>query len=145
MLSTPDDEHLVEDFIIPATTITNDVPATVYVSFSRSSPTDFDITNLSNVMKFTSKEVDPDTGLPEEMGYDDEYKIDNLILCTGDYFIPTYIGKFQSIWDGFGSHNEVYDTVALTSMKSIHGNFFRCTAKRRSNQYVDCSAFLAAT
>ena len=38
MLSTPDDEHLVEDFIIPTTTITNDVPATVYVSFSRSSP-----------------------------------------------------------------------------------------------------------
>ena len=127
MLSTPDDEHLIEDFIVPATTITNDIPATVYVSFSRSGPTD--TANFSNIMKFTSKEVDPDTGLPEETGYDDEYEVDNLTLCTGDYFIPTYIGNFQSVWDGFGSHNEVNDTFALTSMKSIQGYSFSYTTK----------------
>lgn len=121
MLSTPDDDNLVEDFIIPATSISNTDPATVYISFSRSSPANFDTATFSNVMKFTSKEVDPDTGLPEETGYDDEYEVDILTLSSGDYFLPTYIGNFQSVWDGYGAHNEVNDTFALTSLKSIQG------------------------
>ena len=72
-------------------------------------------------MKFTSKEVDPDTGDPEETGYDDEYEVDVLTLSAGDYFLPTYIGNFQGTWDSFGAHNEVSDTFALTSMKSLQG------------------------
>ena len=123
MISTPDDEEsgLSEDFIIPAATITNSAPATIYVSFSRPDSTKFDITNFSNVLKFTSKEVDPDTGDPEEQGYDDEYEVDVLTLGAGDYFLPTYIGNFQGTWDSFGAHNEVSDTFALTSMKSLQG------------------------
>ena len=123
MLSTPDDEEsgLVEDFIIPAPTITNSEPATIYVSFSRSSGNKCDIASFSNVLKFTSKEVDPDTGDPEEKGYDDEYEVDVLSITAGDYFIPTYIGNFQGTWDSFGVQNEVSDTFALSSMKSIQG------------------------
>jgi coatomer protein complex subunit gamma len=123
MLSTPEDEEfgLVEDFIIPAPTITNSAPATIYVSFSRSKDNKFDIANFSNVLKFTSKEVDPDTGDPEEKGYDDEYEVDVLSLSAADYFLPTYIGNFQGTWDSFGIQNEVSDTFALTSMKSIQG------------------------
>jgi coatomer subunit gamma len=123
MLCTPDDEDsgLVEDFIIPAPTITNSSPATIYVSFSRSDAQKFDIANFNNILKFTSKEVDPDTGDPEEQGYDDEYEVDVLTLSAGDYFLPTYIGNFQGTWDSFGAHNEVSDTFALNSMKSIQG------------------------
>jgi coatomer subunit gamma len=123
MISTPDDEEsgLSEDFIIPAATITNSVPGTIYVSFSRPDGAKFDIASFSNVLKFTSKEVDPDTGDPEEQGYDDEYEVDVLTLGAGDYFLPTYIGNFQGTWDSFGAHNEVSDTFALTSMKSIQG------------------------
>lgn len=125
MLSTPDDEEsgLVEDFIIPAPAISNTAPSTIYVSYSRSDPKIFDTANFSNVLKFTSKEVDPDTGEPEETGYDDEYEVDVLTLGAGDYFLPTYIGNFQGTWDSFGAHNEVSDTFALTSMKSIQGLF----------------------
>jgi|SRR5579862_1158316 coatomer subunit gamma len=123
VISTPDDEDsgLVEDFIIPAPTISNAAPATIYVSFSRSDPNHFDTANFSNVLKFTSKEVDPDTGEPEETGYDDEYEVDVLTLSAGDYFLPTYIGNFQGVWDSLGAHNEVSDTSVLTSMKSIQG------------------------
>lgn len=123
MLSTPDDEEsgLVEDFIIPAPKITNSAPATIYVSFSRPDASKFYIANFTNVLKFTSKEVDPDTGDPEEQGYDDEYEVDVLTLGAGDYFVPTYVGNFQGAWDSFGAHNEVSDTFALTSMKSIQG------------------------
>jgi coatomer subunit gamma len=123
VISTPDDEDttLVEDFIIPSPTITHAVPATIYVSFSRSDPTKFDIANFSNTLRFTSKEVDPDTGEPEEQGYDDEYEVDVLTLGSGDYFLPTFIGNFQGTWDSFGGHNEVSDTFALSSIKSIQG------------------------
>ena len=125
VLSTPDDEEsgLVEDFIIPAPRITNATPATIYVSFSRSIPDKFDITNFTNVLKFTSKEVDPDTGEPEEQGYDDEYEVDVLHLSAGDYFLPTYIGNFQGTWDSFGAHNEVSDTMSLSLMKSVQGYY----------------------
>ena len=95
--------------------------AQFYVSFSRSNSSKFDIANFSNVLKFTSKEVDPDTGDPEETGYDDEYEVDVLTLSAGDYFLRTYIGNFQGTWDSFGVHNEVSDTFALTSMKSLQG------------------------
>lgn len=123
VISTPDDEDsgLVEDFIIPALAITNTSPATIYVSFSRSDPTKFDVANFSNILRFTSKEVDPETGEPEEQGYDDEYEVDVLTLGAGDYFLPTYIGNFQGTWDSFGAHNEVSDTFSLSSMKSIQG------------------------
>ena len=122
MLSTPEEEEcgLVEEFIIPAAAISHSAPATIYVSFVRSSD-GFDIANFSNVLKFTSKEVDPDTGEPEEQGYDDEYEVDVLSITTGDYFLPTYIGNFQGTWDSYGSHNEVSSTFTLSSMKSLQG------------------------
>lgn len=124
MISTPDDEEsgLVEDFIIPAPVISTSNPSIIYVSFSRSNPEKFDIANFSNVLKFTSKEVDPDTGDPEETGYDDEYEVDVLSITAGDYFLPTYIGNFQGTWDSLGIHNEVSDTFALSSMASIQGS-----------------------
>lgn len=123
MLSTPEDEDcgLVEDFIIPAAAITHSTPAVIYVAFSRSAEDSFDVANFSNVLKFTSKEVDPETGDPEEQGYDDEYEVDVLSITTGDYFLPTYIGNFQGTWDSYGPHNEVSSTFTLSSMKSLQG------------------------
>jgi len=124
VISTPDDDEsgLVEDFIIPAPVITNAQPAaTIYVSFSRSDPAKFDIANFSNILRFTSKEVDPESGEPEAQGYDDEYEVEMLTLGAGDYFLPTYIGNFQGTWDSLGAHNEVSDTFSLSSMKSIQG------------------------
>ena len=74
------------------------------------------------MLKFTSKEVDPETGEPEDTGYNDEYEVDVLPLGAGDYFLLTYIGNFQGVWDSLGAHNEVSDTFALSSMKSIQGH-----------------------
>ena len=124
MLSTPDDDELQEDFIIPAPLITNSAPATIYVSFSRSGDK-FDTAMFSNVLKFTSREVDPDTEEPDEQSYDDEYEVEGLSLTAADYMVPTYIGNFQGVWDGLGVHNEVSDTFGLSSIESIQGLFLR--------------------
>lgn len=120
MLSTSDDESLVEEFIIPAPLISSSESSILYISFSRSSAGSFDTATFSNVLKFTSKEVDPE-GVPEEQGYDDEYEVEALSLGPGDYFLPTYIGNFQGAWDSYGANVEVSETFALTSMKSIQG------------------------
>lgn len=122
----PEDEEcgLVEEFIIPATAITQSAPATIYVSFARSGQDNFDVASFNNVLKFTSKEIDLDTGEPEEQGYDDEYEVDVLSVTTGDYFLPTYIGNFQGTWDSYGPHNEVSSTFTLSSMKSIQGQSY---------------------
>ena len=123
MISTPDDGEsgLTEDFIIPAQAITNSSPGIIYVSFTRPDPSKFDVATFTNVLKFTSKEVDPDTGDPEDTGYDDEYEVEALSLGAGDYFLPTYIGNFQGSWDSLGAHSEVTDTFVLSSLKSIQG------------------------
>lgn len=123
MISSPEDEDsgFIEDFIIPAPTIANTAPATIYVSYSRPETTRFQTANFTNSLKFTSKEVDPDTGEPEDQGYDDEYEVDNLPLGAGDYFLPTYIGNFQGVWDSLGAHNEVSETLTL-DLKSIQGD-----------------------
>ena len=119
MISSPDDDEVVEDFIIPASSLTNSSVATIYVSFSRS--TKFTIVNFTNVLKFTSREIDPETGDPEEKGYDDEYEVDILAVGAGDYFLSTYVGNFQQAWDSFV--HEASDTFALSSMKSLQGLF----------------------
>lgn len=70
-------------------------------------------------MKFVSKEVDPSTGLPEESGFADEYKLEDLELAPRDYLQPTPISEFQTKWDELGDQFEVVETYALSTLKSL--------------------------
>ncbi|KAK5148760.1 hypothetical protein LTR04_000548, partial [Oleoguttula sp. CCFEE 6159] len=77
---------LEEDFIIPAPQLKTDEPGTVYVSFKRTEgDLSFVAASFTNVLKFTSKEIDPTTGKPEEDGYEDEYQVEDLELTGADY------------------------------------------------------------
>ncbi|KAH0543048.1 hypothetical protein FGG08_002561 [Glutinoglossum americanum] len=116
-----EDPALEEDFIIPAAKLATNEPGTIYVSFKRlQGDKSFPVTSFTNVLKFTSKEIDPTTGEPEESGYDDEYQVEDLELTGSDYVIPTFAGSFSHVWEQVGANGEsAEETMQLSSVKSI--------------------------
>ncbi|GAB7339965.1 hypothetical protein MBLNU457_6480t1 [Dothideomycetes sp. NU457] len=119
--SSEDDSgsELEEEFIIPAPMLKTDEPGTVYVAFKR--PQHFVSANVSNILKFTSKEIDPTTNEPEESGYDDEYEIEDLDLTGADYVLPAFAGNFDGIYNSLPSdeEHEAEETYQLDNAKSI--------------------------
>ena len=80
------------------------------------------VTSFTNVLKFTSKEIDPTTGEAEESGYDDEYEIENLDLSGADYVLPAFAGNFDHVWEGTGANGEeASETLQLSAVKSLSG------------------------
>lgn len=126
IVATPsDDEELEEVFIIQAEKLATDEPGKVYVAFKKiNGEGSLPITTFSNILRFTSKEIDPSTGEPEDSGYDDEYEVSEFDLSGSDYVIPTFAGNFNHIWEQVGaSGEEAEETLQLSAMKSIAGKF----------------------
>ncbi|OBT77779.1 hypothetical protein VF21_03840 [Pseudogymnoascus sp. 05NY08] len=122
VLATPSDEdELEEDFIIPAPKLVTDEPGTVYVSFRKvAGESAFVASSFTNILKFTSKEIDPTNGEPEETGYDDEYQVEDLELTGTDYVTPAFAGNFNHIWEQVGAAGEEEEeTLQLSGVKSI--------------------------
>lgn len=124
ILASPvDEEELEEAFIIPADKLVTDEPGKIYVAFSKvNGEASLPITSFSNILKFTTKEVDPSTGEPEETGYDDEYEISEFDLAGSDYIVPTFASNFSDLWERIGAAGEeAEETLQLSGMKSIAG------------------------
>lgn len=136
VVATPaEEEELEEDFIIASAKLPTDEPGTIYVSFKKlAGEGSFPATSFTNVLKFTTKEIDPTTGEPEETGYDDEYQVEDLELTGSDYIVPAFAGNFNHIWEQVGaSGEEAEETLQLSGVKSIAGKFLRIGANL-SNQ-----------
>ncbi|KAG6011717.1 hypothetical protein E4U43_008156 [Claviceps pusilla] len=122
VVATPGDEDELEEvFIIQAERLATDEPGKVYVAFKKvNGEGSMPVTTFSNVLKFTSKEIDPSNGEPEESGYDDEYEVSEFDLSGSDYIIPTFASNFSHLWEQIGaSGEEAEETLQLSSMKSI--------------------------
>ncbi|KAL9125432.1 MAG: hypothetical protein Q9217_005367 [Psora testacea] len=122
VIATPseEDEALEEDFTIPVGKLAAEQPGTVFVSFKKTADVTYPITSFTNVLKFTSKEIDPTTGEPDESGYEDEYQVEDLELVGSDYVTPAFAGSFDHAWEQTGAHgDEASETLQLSSTKSI--------------------------
>jgi coatomer subunit gamma len=143
IIATPaeeDEPSLEEDFLIPAPKLSTNEPGTVYVAFKKleSPSSTFPITTFSNILKFTSKEIDPSTGEPDANGYDDEYEVDGLDLSGADYVVPAFAGSFDHVWEGVGANNnaeEASETLQLGNMKSLSGKSNPQSAYRYAGQF----------
>ena len=111
---------LTEDFILPAPALKAHEGGLIYVSFTRNSPEEYASGSFSNTLRFVSKEVDPETGEPQEDGYDDEYQTEDLELGAGDYITPSY-ATFATEWDRLRSGSTATETFALTALESLKG------------------------
>lgn len=124
VVATPaeEEESLEEDFTIPVAKLAADQPGTVFVSFKKSADVAYPVTSFTNVLKFTSKEIDPSSGEPDETGYEDEYQVEDLELTGSDYVVPAFAGSFDHAWEQTGANGEeASETLQLSSTKSIAG------------------------
>ena len=126
VVATPsEDDLLEEEFIMPAAKLATDEPGTIYVSFKRTGDSAFVATSFTNVLKFTSKEIDPTTGEPDAEGYEDEYEVEDLELTGSDYVLPAFAGSFDHVWEQTGANgDESSETLQLSNTKSIAGELF---------------------
>ena len=126
VVATPADEDLLEEeFIMPMASLKTDEPGTIYVSFKRVAESPFVATSFTNVLKFTSREIDPTTGEPDTEGYEDEYQVEDLDLVGGDFVLPAFAGSFDHIWEQAGANGEeASETLQLSNTKSIAGNTY---------------------
>ncbi|KAF0329747.1 putative coatomer subunit gamma [Colletotrichum sp. SAR11_59] len=122
VVATPsEEEELEEVFIIQAEKLPTDEPGKVYVAFKKvGGEGSMPVSSFSNILKFTSKEIDPTTNEPEATGYDDEYEVAEFDLAGSDYVVPTFASNFNHIWEQVGAAGEeAEETLQLGSMKSI--------------------------
>ena len=110
---------LEEEFIMPISLLKTDEPGIVYVAFKR--PEHFVSASFTNILRFTSKEIDPTTNEPEEGGYEDEYEVSDLDLAGSDYILPAFAGSFDSIYSSLPSdeEHEAEETLQLSAAKSV--------------------------
>ncbi|KAL4873337.1 hypothetical protein BDV12DRAFT_160865 [Aspergillus spectabilis] len=116
-----EDDNLEEEFTVPAPKLNTNEPGVVYVTFKKlEGEQSVPVVSFTNSLKFTSKEIDPTSGEPEDSGYEDEYQVNDLELTGSDYVIPTFAGSFDHVWEQTGANGEeVSETLQLSNMKSI--------------------------
>ncbi|KAI9903592.1 hypothetical protein N3K66_000121 [Trichothecium roseum] len=121
LASPSEDDELEEVFILPVEKLATDEPGKVYVAFKKvNGEAALPVSTFSNILKFTSKEIDPSTNEPEDTGYDDEYEVSEFDLSGSDYIIPTFASNFSHLWEQVGaSGEEAEETLLLSGMKGI--------------------------
>jgi coatomer subunit gamma len=115
---------LEEEFLIPIATLPTNQPGTAYLAFKNTSGLTYPTCSFTDiVVKFTSKEIDPSTGEPEDGGYEDSYQIEDFELGPTDYVVPAFAGSWEAVWDetGAGGGDEATVTLELGSAKNIAG------------------------
>ncbi|KAI8927860.1 adaptin N terminal region-domain-containing protein [Entophlyctis helioformis] len=114
----PEVAGLSPEFIVPAEKLAFDVPASIYVAFRRNNGVT-PVATFANKLKFIVKDCDPNTGEPDEEGFEDEYPPDDVDIVVGDYILPTYVPDFERAWAELGDAHQVVETYALTAVSSI--------------------------
>jgi len=75
---------------------------------------------ISPTLKFIVKDCDPNTGEPDSNdGYPDDYVLEDLELTVADYVQRTMKANFAAAWEELGPTNELEETYALSSVKTL--------------------------
>ncbi|XP_041349457.1 LOW QUALITY PROTEIN: coatomer subunit gamma-2-like [Gigantopelta aegis] len=70
-------------------------------------------------LKFVVKDCDPNTGEPDDEGYDDEYVLEDVDVAVADHVQRVIKPNFAASWEEVGPDNELEDTYALSTMNSL--------------------------
>ncbi|KAJ8302194.1 hypothetical protein KUTeg_021181 [Tegillarca granosa] len=70
-------------------------------------------------LKFVVKDCDPNTGEPDDEGYEDEYVLEDVEVSVGDHVQKVMKPNFGASWEEVGPENELEDTYALSTMKTL--------------------------
>ncbi|XP_076448175.1 coatomer subunit gamma-2-like [Babylonia areolata] len=74
---------------------------------------------FSCTLKFVVRDCDPNTGEPDDDGYDDEYVLEDVEVTVADHVQKVMKPNFAASWEEVGTENELEDTYALSTMSTL--------------------------
>ncbi|ELU14014.1 hypothetical protein CAPTEDRAFT_162815 [Capitella teleta] len=104
---------------VPAASLVYEKPGTTYTLVRLPEDPTQVTTTFTCTLKFIVKDCDPNTGEADEEGYEDEYVLEDLEVTVSDHVQKVVKPNFAASWEEVGASNELEDTYALASMKSI--------------------------
>uniref|UniRef100_A0A672HEB8 Coatomer subunit gamma n=1 Tax=Salarias fasciatus TaxID=181472 RepID=A0A672HEB8_SALFA len=105
---------------VPAASLPYSQPGSCYtlVRLPDDDPTAVSCT-FSCTMKYLVRDCDPNTGEPDDDGYDDEYVLEDLEVTVADHIQKVLKPNFGAAWEEVGDENEKEETFALASVRTL--------------------------
>uniref|UniRef100_A0A8D0CNA3 Coatomer subunit gamma n=1 Tax=Sander lucioperca TaxID=283035 RepID=A0A8D0CNA3_SANLU len=107
---------------IPAANLPYSQPGSCYtlVRLPEDDPTaEIVFITFSCTMKYLVKDCDPNTGEPDDDGYDDEYVLEDLEVTVADHIQKVLKPNFGAAWEEVGDEFEKEETFALASVRTL--------------------------
>uniref|UniRef100_A0A8P4G7F7 Coatomer subunit gamma n=1 Tax=Dicentrarchus labrax TaxID=13489 RepID=A0A8P4G7F7_DICLA len=105
---------------VPAANLPYSQPGSCYtlVRLPDDDPTAVSCT-FSCTMKYLVRDCDPNTGEPDDDGYDDEYVLEDLEVTVADHIQKVLKPNFGAAWEEVGDEFEKEETFALASVRTL--------------------------
>ncbi|TRY66334.1 hypothetical protein DNTS_024326 [Danionella cerebrum] len=105
---------------VPAASLPYSQPGSCYslVRLPEDDPTAVSCT-FSCTMKYLVRDCDPNTGEPDDDGYDDEYVLEDLEVTVADHIQKVLKPNFGAAWDEIGDEFEKEETFALATVRTL--------------------------
>uniref|UniRef100_A0A669BT14 Coatomer subunit gamma n=1 Tax=Oreochromis niloticus TaxID=8128 RepID=A0A669BT14_ORENI len=105
---------------VPAPSLPYSQPGSCYtlIRLPDDDPTAVSCT-FSCTMKYLVRDCDPNTGEPDDDGYDDEYVLEDLEVTVADHIQKVLKPNFGAAWDEVGDEFEKEETFALASVRTL--------------------------
>uniref|UniRef100_A0A8C9UAQ2 Coatomer subunit gamma n=1 Tax=Scleropages formosus TaxID=113540 RepID=A0A8C9UAQ2_SCLFO len=105
---------------VPAASLPYSQPGSCYclVRLPEDDPTAVSCT-FSCTMKYLVRDCDPNTGEPDDDGYDDEYVLEDLEVTVADHIQKVLKPNFAAAWEEVGDEFEKEETFALSSVRTL--------------------------
>jgi len=104
---------------VPAPKLTYGTPGTTYTLVRLPDDPTHVTGTFTCTLKFIVKDCDPNTGEPDDDGYEDEYVLEDIEVTMADHMQKVMKPNFGAFWEEIGESNEVEDTFALSASKSL--------------------------
>ncbi|KAJ8017960.1 Coatomer subunit gamma-2 [Holothuria leucospilota] len=108
-------EGLEVETVVPAPILKYNQPGTTYTLVQLPDDNTEVASVFSNTLKYSVKDCDPNTGEPDEEGYEDEYVLEDIELTFADHVQRVMKPNFMASWEEIGEDNELEETFALST------------------------------
>ncbi|XP_077992348.1 coatomer subunit gamma-2-like [Glandiceps talaboti] len=100
---------------VPAPVLKYNSPGTSYTCVKLPDDPSCVTATFSNTMKFVVKDCDPNTGEPDDEGYEDEYVLEDVDVLVADHIQRVMKPNFGASWEEVGEENQLEETYALSA------------------------------
>ena len=98
--------HVQEHVIVSLPVLRVHEPSFTYVCFARKSSTPF-LGHFACSLHFMAKEIDPISGDPEDVGYEDDYLLEDVHISPIDFVHGVHLPDALGVWETLPINNEI--------------------------------------